>query len=150
MGDEIRGRSCPDCGERLAVDARRCACGWGARKAGKGEEGPRYDAVCRWQYGSLSCSYPVGMFQQGEYRGLCIFHRFQDKGPEAAKIAQESSGASRSDYLKAAAATLYGRGDNPAVARLRASLRPSKPGNLGALAAPAVMREPGADEREGA
>jgi len=151
MGDEYRGRSCPECGDRLSVDARRCVCGWGARKAGKGDEGPRYDMVCRWEYGDLRCRYPVGLFQQGEYRGLCILHRASDKGHAAAQIAQESQKATQDQYLTSASLLIYRRGDNPHVAALRASLKSTKPGNIGALAKWITpQREPGADEMEAA
>ena len=150
MGDEFRGRSCPDCGERLAVDARRCVCGWGAKKAGKGEDGPRFDMVCRWRAGDLACHFPVGQFGHGEFRGLCIFHRAEDKGAGAVATARRSMVAGRQEYLEDVARLIYGEGDNPYVEKLRASLKSRRPGNIGAFAAPAAMREPGADEREGA
>lgn len=144
---EYKQRQCPECGERLSIEARRCVCGWGAKTGSK--DNPSYDHSCRWQYGSLNCNYPVGMFEQGQYRGLCLMHRFQDKGVQAAEIAKESKTATREDYLRVLAATIYGRGDNPYVSRLRASLRPMKPGNIGVLAKwMAPVREPGADEVE--
>lgn len=151
MGDEFKFRDCPECGDRLSVEARRCVCGWGARKSGKGEEGPRYDHLCRWTYGAVSCKYPVGLFSQGEYRGLCIFHRSIPQGTQAAQIAQESQSATQAQYLAAANRMIYRSGDNPAVAALRKSLKSTKPGNMGELAKwiPAA-REPGADEMEAA
>lgn len=151
MGDEFKQRTCPECGDRLSLDARRCVCGWGSKKAGKGEDGPRYDHSCRWQYGNLACHYPVGFFGHGETRGLCIFHRATDKGHQAADIAKESQTTTQEQYLALAAKLMYGKGDNPYVARLRASLKSTKPGNVGALAKwIAPMREPGEDEAEAA
>ena len=129
---------CPACGEILNIDARRCACGWTKEKKRDKHE-IKWDHICQWQYGALHCRYPVGQFMQGEHKGLCIFHRATPSGTMAAQIAQESQEATREQYLASAMLHTYGRGDNPAVARLRAQLR-LKPGNL-----TLPMREPGED-----
>lgn len=124
MGDEnIYGsRPCPDCGERLAHDARRCACGWGASKRGKGEVAS--NPVCTWHSGMLVCRYPVGRFDLGARSGYCVFHRAKGTGIDAARIAQESEGHTPEQYLERARRLVYGDGsDNANVAALRARLR---------------------------
>lgn len=152
MGDERKvfaanSRACPDCGDRISADAKRCACGWGKTSI---RAEARHDPVCRWQYGQLSCRYPVGRFDQGEFRGLCIFHRASDRGAVAARIAEESQGHDRDAYVVAATKTIYGSGDNHYVAALRAGLKtPRRPDGGGLVKwLPAVMREPGQDEEE--
>ena len=153
MGDERKyspgfERSCPECGERLNRDAKVCACGWGRSK--KGDSGPRHDMTCSWHYGQLRCRYPVGLFMQGEFRGLCAFHRARDRGHEAALIAEESQTATKEQYLDAAKKQIYGSVDNPLVRKLRAQLRERRGGNAGRLATPLLPREPGQDEAEAA
>lgn len=151
MGDEQSyQRHCPDCGETLNRDARVCVCGWG-KKSGKGGS-EHHDHVCNWQYGTLRCRYPVGLFEQGQYRGRCIFHRSIEKGHAAAEIAKDSQGATREQYLAAANRLMYGAGDNPMVRKLRSQLKRRESGeNVGILAARLLPeREPGADEAEAA
>lgn len=154
MGDERKyspgfERSCPECGERLNRDAKVCACGWGRSK--KGDSGPRHDMTCSWHYGQLRCRYPVGLFMQGEFRGLCAFHRARDRGHEAALIAEESQTATREQYLDASKRQIYGAGDNPLVRRLREQLRERRGGgNVGILSSRLIQRDPGQDEAEAA
>lgn len=147
MGDEFRG--CPECGERLAFDARACACGWrsGGGKRGK-SEGPRHDMTCTWKAGDLQCAYPVGLFMAGEIRGMCVFHRMHPAGTESAYFARLSRTDSPDDYRARAAATIY-REESPAVKALRAKLRtprsnPSEGLSRFLLSAP--TRQPGEDE----
>lgn len=85
MGDE---RSCPDCGERLNIDARRCVCGWGAKKAK--DNGKTFDHVCTYKAGFDRCQYPVGLFKEGSTHGWCIFHRQELQAGQGAEIVRQS------------------------------------------------------------
>lgn len=82
-------RKCPDCGERLSLDAMRCACGWGMKKFEKGHRS--FDHRCTYLAGNARCEYPVGMFAEGATSGWCIFHRQhlnQADGAEAVRQSQ--------------------------------------------------------------
>ena len=111
-------KSCPKCGDVLNVDARKCACGWTQDKP-RGDKGVAWNHVCRWQYGSLKCQNPVGLFLHGEASGLCVFHRANPKGPTAGQIAEESAIHDAESYNIAAARQVYGNGDNPTVKAIR-------------------------------
>lgn len=118
MGDEPRMRKlCPDCGERLDIDARRCVCGWGVKAASRDQR--QTLNVCTWHSGSLRCTYPVGRFDTGMTSGFCIFHRAKPDGASAARIADESSGHTPEQYLERAKAHVYGASPPPAVLELQ-------------------------------
>ena len=85
MKDE---RNCPECGERLSFDARRCACGWGAKKAR--DSGKSFDHQCTYKAGHDRCQYPVGMFVEGSTHGWCIFHRQELQAGQGAEIVRQS------------------------------------------------------------
>lgn len=129
MSDDKFERLCPDCGDRLAYDARQCACGWGRSTARKGRgvaNAPTVDwqRTCTWQSGPLKCQYPVGAFYDHASRGRCIFHRAQGEGVEAARIAEESRGCPPAEYLERAKRLAYGDGsDNANVRELRSRLK---------------------------
>src|SRR5262245_33010762 len=99
-------RKCPDCGERLAIDARVCVCGW---KPGRFRSSPEpHNMVCVWTSGMLHCTYPVGLFIEGARSGFCIFHRRIKSGPQAAAIARESEGHTQDEYNARARKEVYG------------------------------------------
>jgi len=91
----MTSRKCPDCGERIAYDALRCACGWGVRK---GERAGRiYDHRCTFTAGGTRCEYPVGLFAEGRTSGWCVFHR-QARPQDGVEIVMQSQ---RVPYLEA-------------------------------------------------
>jgi hypothetical protein len=139
-------QDCPDCGERLAADAARCACGWTKAKRRKGQpEGREVDRQCSWSIADLRCRYPVGFFDAGATRGLCIFHRAASTGQAAIATARESQNATPEQFASRAKALIYGKGVSPEVLRLQKTIRMPKPGNLSDVL-PAHMRpqrEPG-------
>lgn len=108
-------RSCPDCGERLSLDARQCACGWGKPKAGR-HEGPRTDMRCTYKAGSDRCQYPVGMFPAGASSGWCIFHRQPLQAGQGAEITRQSHSI---PYLEALQTIQEANKDNANVRALR-------------------------------
>lgn len=121
-------RSCPECGERLAFDARQCACGWGSKGArkGRGTATPSVDwqRTCTWSTASLRCCYPVGGFYDHATRGWCILHRATGDGIAAVRIADDSRGHTPEQYLERAKRLVYGDGsDNPVVTELRSRLK---------------------------
>lgn len=84
MADE---RNCPECGERLSFDARRCACGWGAKKR---DTGRHFDHQCTFKAGHDRCAYPVGLFRETATHGWCIFHRQELEAGQGAEIVRQS------------------------------------------------------------
>lgn len=112
-------RKCPECGERLSLDASRCACGWS--QGGNGKP-PSHDMQCAWTYGDLRCRYPVGLFADGAKSGFCIFHRANKQGAIAADLARDSENYKPEDYQRLAALQTY-NGGNPMVDRLREAIR---------------------------
>ena len=111
-------KKCPKCQETLNIDARVCGCGWTA-DGKRGDKGPLWAHVCRWQFGALKCKNPVGLFAHGETSGLCVFHRAITSGPTSAEIARDSELHDQESYNIAAARQTYGGGDNPTVRRMR-------------------------------
>ena len=102
-------RQCPDCGERLSIDALRCACGWGAKKTPGVKH---FDMRCTYAAGSSRCCYPVGMFPEGKSSGWCIFHRQNLSSFDGAEIVRQSETVAYSDAI----AAILERGANaPAV-----------------------------------
>lgn len=99
-------RKCPECGERLSLEARQCACGWGAPKAKAGQL--FYDHECQWVANGYRCKYPAARFDAGCTTGMCVFHRAGPSGVDGARIVQESQGATRDQYLEAAKRFVYG------------------------------------------
>lgn len=151
-------RGCPECGERLSVDARQCACGWGSgglrgKNRGKGPATPVVDwtHVCTWRSGNLRCEWPVGRFDQGTTRGFCLFHRAQEGGVEAAEIARDSKGHAPDQYLARAQRFAYGEPgvDNPNVAALRAQLKRHAGGERVGLFAQRVLGDERAPDEPG-
>lgn len=136
---------CPDCGERLSVDADRCgACGWtkpGARRA-RMDSGPRHNMTCTWHSGALFCRYPNAFFEEGRTSGFCVFHRRTPDGTAAARIAEESEFVGQAGYVERAMDHAYGapeehgsRPDSPSVRTLREQLAArAKGGNVGLFA----------------
>lgn len=102
-------RKCPECGERLSIDARLCACGWGAKKEKPGTL--HFDHECQWVANGYRCKYPVGRFDMGATTGMCIFHRNCTDGADGARIVKESQDASPEQYLRAAKLFAYGTKD---------------------------------------
>lgn len=135
-------KTCPECAERLSLDARQCACGW--RVGGKrgANSGPEWNHVCTWHFGSLSCRYPVGRFDQGMRSGLCVFHRTNDRGAIAAQIAEDSQHHTPEQYLAAARRFVYGNRPPTKAA--------AKAGDLRNLESALPVRQPGDDEEEAA
>lgn len=81
-------RHCPECGETLSRDARRCVCGWGAKKK---SEGKSFDMRCTFSANGRRCEYPVGMFTEGNTSGWCVFHRQSLQPGEGAEIVRQSA-----------------------------------------------------------
>lgn len=144
MGDEFGGRSCPDCGERLSFDARRCVCGWGEKGRKKSEGGARFAPCCRWNLNGMSCRYPVGRAETD----YCIFHRRFISGVEAEEYMRDSQSFTPEGYNEAVESFLYG--PSPAVEKIRAQTagkqgkRPSSFGDLSAFIEMCKQRAGGA------
>src|SRR4051812_15317620 len=112
-------RNCPECGEKLSFEARRCACGWGARKGEK--VGREFDHRCTYRAGGDRCQYPVGMFTEGATSGWCIFHRNNTNPAAGQEIVDQSA---RVPYLDAIKAIQARNADSAGVRATRAELKP--------------------------
>ena len=117
---------CPECSERLNIDARRCACGWENPKYGKASATTmKTDPRCTYSHGGMRCQHPVGYHDPGSESGWCIFHRAIDpkEQPQLGRdIVLDSQDCTREQYLVMARAKTYGRGDSFEVAKIRARL----------------------------
>lgn len=110
-------RQCPECGEELNRDARRCACGWGRKKV---ETGKEYDHRCTFKSGFSRCAYPVGLFVEGSTSGWCIFHRNNFDPGRGFEITQQSQTV---PYLEALKPIQAANDNSPAVKSCREKLR---------------------------
>ena len=86
-------RICPECSERLAHDARQCACGW--KDPAHFKSGKSIDPMhgkCTWTDGADRCRYPGSISSgfKGDGRFLCAFHFFNGDPIHAARIVQAS------------------------------------------------------------
>jgi hypothetical protein len=108
-----------------------------------------YNMVCTWNYGGLSCRYPVGLFLDGARSGLCLFHRQRAKGPMAAAVAEESHNCTQEQYHERASRALYSI-EPPGIRKLRDRLKRVAGGETVGILASRLLpeREPGADECE--
>jgi hypothetical protein len=102
-------RQCPECGDRISVDARACACGW--RKNGaKRQEGP--DHFCRWndhghicgKRGSLSDSIGGG----GPW--YCSEHYWALKGRRVTPVVEKPAAQLDAECLTEARNFCYDHG----------------------------------------
>lgn len=134
-------RLCPECGDRLAREARACACGWGKRR-GAEKAGKQTDMRCTYRNGSDRCDYPVGMFPEGAASGWCIFHR-EAEPTNGSEILRQSH---RVEYAEALKAIIHRNANTPYVRAARERMKRT-PGNTGPLL---PRREPGQDESEAA
>jgi hypothetical protein len=73
-------RQCPECGDRISVDARACACGWRKNGAKRTPDGP--DLTCPWNDHGHICgqrgSMSDGMNGAGPW--YCSEHYWRLKG----------------------------------------------------------------------
>lgn len=139
MSQEV-DRSCPECGETLAKDARQCACGWGRKKLFE-RSGKVYDHRCTFHSYGDRCEYPCAVFLEGATSGWCIFHR---NAPltDGDAIVKQSQSVCYADAIKPIQAR---NNDTPSVRALREQMaaRRGDPQRIGAML---PEREPGADE----
>jgi hypothetical protein len=125
-------RPCPDCGERLLVDAIRCACGWGAKRtSARGSErarGPVFDHRCTYKGAVARCAYPVGMFPSGATSGWCVFHRQPLQPGEGSEIVRQSASM---PYAEALAKLFAGAKESPSVRATREAMKARQPDAVG-------------------
>ena len=98
-------RVCTECSERLAPDARQCACGWkDPAYFGGGKSRDPMHGKCSWFDGTDRCRFPgaITHAQKGDGKWFCAFHFFNGDPIHAARIVQASFDwdGSPEDYLR--------------------------------------------------
>lgn len=143
----LDGRHCPECGESLGQDARKCACGWAPKAVGKAYAEPadlnRFR--CEWEANGERCHNP-GTSTTNTLGGgpwFCSPHFGCSSGALGQAIVEESRDVFFPDYT---AKTMYESSLAAYLARPMPGVpggKPVKGSRFNRDALPFRQREPG-------
>jgi len=107
---------CPSCDKTLASNAKACSCGWTSDPK-KAKEEPALlrsalDHQCSYNDHGDRCRYPVSMFEPGQQKAFCRYHKRNIGDVDLCqKIVARSWRDTDEDYQRRSDAETYGGGD---------------------------------------
>lgn len=106
---------CPSCDKTLRANAKSCECGWESRPSAGNEKSSliahSLDHQCTYNDHGDRCRYPVSMFEPGQTKAFCRYHRkYLGDRETCTKILVRSQRDTNEEYQARSDKETYGEG----------------------------------------